>query len=629
MGNKLRNFCCMIAVAISANSAAAANDTATAQELLNKLGLNAGPVDGALGPRTNRAIDRFYFEIGAVFDGEIDAQDIINLEVAASNYRHFGNRDWLPHIRSELHDLEIKTAPFAYINEDLVSALVAEQQFSEPNLGMHPIGDPPNVEWVNKPMDADCLTVLRDMSPPDMSRWDAPLYAQNCNYHYRLKMFDGGIDALQTIMDHWASQPLGTYDLEPNGDDSYFKSTLMASVGTTYALFYDQFRNHSSIDRFIIDWMLNNQTIVGNETCPFSEPESFTPDRYYVDACGSNHWRLSVANIALGLRLENRQLFIAGVKHLEINLSMYDANGIFTPYATRGWDSPGYAIDNNEYISSIALMLSEVGVNLYDLKIHDGRDIGTLIEGHNAWLTDPSLAERYIIASSTCNGGTCTRIGSIVELGPLDQWKIDRQFEDFDILLRSFHYQVTLNEEDPVDLARAFPNDRGNGLPSMYVWGQTSAFPFIYASLEYFDALERYLEPEVRIDLSDVPLELSTMECSFEIRRKLSGEADVNKIAMGQLATSEGRVTISEIEIRAGEMPDPRLVIDTAVLYLARDGRIIGDLAVYTMFGSDRIDVIRLGERFIPSESKLGLVGTHLANVDNSIEVYLIVTGCN
>jgi hypothetical protein len=628
----MRNLLGILAIVISASSAAAGNDTATAQELLNKLGLNAGPVDGAWGPKTDRAMHRFYSEIGAVYDDELDAQDIVNLEIATSYYRHFGNRDWLPQIRSELHDLEIKSAPFSYINEELIAALVGEQQFSEPNLGNHPIGEPPNVEWVQRPMDADCATVLRDMSPPDMSRWDAPLYAQNCNYNYRLKMFDGGIDALQDIMDHWASQPLGAFDLEPNGDDSYFKSTLMASVGTSYALFYDQFKNHESIDLFITDWMLNNQTIVGKETCPFSTPESYTPYRYIVDSCGSNHWRLAVANIALGLRLENRQLFIAGVKHLEINLSMYDADGIFTPYATRGWDSPGYAIDNNEYISSIALMLSEVGVNLYDLKIHDGRDIGSLIDGHNAWLTDPILAEKYIIAFPTCNGGTCTQIGSMKDLGPLDQWKIDRQFEDFDILLRSFHYQVVSNGADPVDLARIYPRDRENGLPKMYVWGQTSAFPFIFASLEYFDELERYLAPKPPEPFypEGIPLDLVNLECGFEIRRKLINEAEENRSASGRLTTNEGRVEISDIEIGVGENPNPNFVMDTAELFLAEDGRIIGGLAVYTMFGNDRIDVIRLGTSFVPFKNKaqLGPQGTHLAFVDETIEISLVAKGC-
>jgi hypothetical protein len=626
----MRQFCAAVAVAVCATSAVADSNTATAQHLLNQLGLAAGPVDGSWGPRTGRAIDRFYAELGAVYDGSLDAQDISELEAAAATYRHFGNRDWSPEIRSDLHDIDISTAPFDYISDNLIASLVPFQQFSEPDLGMHPVGEPPDVEWVRRPMDVDCLTVLRDMSPPDMSRWDAPLYAQNCNYHYRQKIFGGGIDAFQEILDHWAAQPLGIYDLEPNGDDFYFKATLMAQVGTTYALFYDLFNNHAAIDSFITDWMLNNQTFVGEGTCPFSAPESFTPDRgYVVGSCGSNHWRSSVVNVALGLRLGDRQLFIAGVKHLEINLSMYDVDGIFTPYATRGWDSPGYAVDNNEYITSIALMLAEVDVNLYDLKIHDGRDIGALIEGHNAWLTDPSLAERYFIGSDTCNGGSCTRLDSMAALGPLDQWKVDRQFEDFDILLRSFHYQVTEKELDPIDLARMYPSDRGGSLPGMYVWGQTSAFPYIYATLERLDALEGYLEPESAVlDVSDVPLDMTNMECGFEMRRKLSGESQDIGIASGSIVASDGRVTISMIDIRTGKTPDVEMVMEEADLYLAQNGRIIGDFPVYTMHGNDRIDVVRFGSDFDPLLAGVGPQGNHHFNIDDSIHISLVITEC-
>jgi len=473
------------------------NKIIEAQKLLNKLNLNAGLIDGRWGKKTENAIKRFYYEIGSNFDGQIDQKEIADLKTASLTYRNFGNKDWAPEIRTKLHDITSPKANFSYINQDLISALTRFQleKSSVPNLGFHPVGDPPNVKWVKKPMDMDCKLVLKNMEPPDMSRWDAPLYAQNCNYYYRQRLFSGGINDLQEIFNYWSSQPMGTYDLQPNGDDEYFKSTLMASLITTYALFYEKFSNNDKIDRLFFDWLINNQTLIGKKVCPFIAPETFTPEIYIVDSCGSNHWRLAVANYALGLRIGKKQLLITGAKHLEINLSMYDENGIFTPYATRGWDSPGYAIDNNEYITSIALMLSEININLYDIKIHDGRKIRTLIKGHNAWLTDPFLAKKYIIGSKTCNGGICTKSKSLEDFGTLEQWKIDRQFESFDIALRSFHYETTENDIDPIDLVKQYPIDRSNNLPPLYVWGQTSSFPFIFATLESLGLLNKYLNP--------------------------------------------------------------------------------------------------------------------------------------
>ena len=614
--------------------------TANVQKLLNNLNLNAGKVDGTWGRKTEIAIQRFYNEIGSNFDGQIDLGEIADLEAANANYRNFGNKDWSPLIRTKLHDIKNLKASFTYINENLVNALIPYQLDADtlPNLGFHPIGDPPNVKWVKKPMDMDCTLVLKNMSPPDMSRWDAPLYAQNCNYYYRQNLFSGGAEVLQEIFDYWAEQPDGTFDLQPNGNDQYFKSTLMSSLATTYALFYDKFSNNQKIDVFLSDWMLNNQTLIGRKTCPFDAPETFTSSIFNVDSCGSNHWRLAVANFALGLRLANKQLIISGVKHLEINLSMYDMDGIFTPYATRGWDSPGYAIDNNEYISSIALMLSEVGIDLYEMKIHDGRKVRELVKNHNAWLTNPALAEHYIVSSSTCNGGTCTEFKSLKDFGPLKQWKIDRQFEDFDILLRNFYYEITENGMDPIALVNLFPRNRSDQLPNMYVWGQTSSFPFIFATLESLGLLNEYLSPpEVQVDINKKEvdqevknLELSEeqLECNISILRNLDDGQNETKIGHAIMTTTNGSVELSKLELRTGTKDYLNTISDEAELYLSKDGKIVGRILLPTMFGNNRLDILNFGSNFIPMIGGIGPEGRHSYQVEPGLDISIFVEWC-
>ena len=614
--------------------------TANVQKLLNNLNLNAGKVDGTWGRKTEIAIQRFYNEIGSNFDGQIDLGEIADLEAANANYRNFGNKDWSPLIRTKLHDIKNLKASFTYINENLVNALIPYQLDADtlPNLGFHPIGDPPNVKWVKKPMDMDCTLVLKNMSPPDMSRWDAPLYAQNCNYYYRQNLFSGGAEVLQEIFDYWAEQPDGTFDLQPNGNDQYFKSTLMSSLATTYALFYDKFSNNQKIDVFLSDWMLNNQTLIGRKTCPFDAPETFTSSIFNVDSCGSNHWRLAVANFALGLRLANKQLIISGVKHLEINLSMYDMDGIFTPYATRGWDSPGYAIDNNEYISSIALMLSEVGIDLYEMKIYDGRKVRELVKNHNAWLTNPALAEHYIVSSSTCNGGTCTEFKSLKDFGPLKQWKIDRQFEDFDILLRNFYYEITENGMDPIALVNLFPRNRSDQLPNMYVWGQTSSFPFIFATLESLGLLNEYLSPpEVQVDINkkevdqevkNLELSKEQLECNISILRNLDDGQNEMKIGHAIMTTTNGSVELSKLELRTGTKDYLNTISDEAELYLSKDGKIVGRILLPTMFGNNRLDILNFGSNFIPMIGGSGPEGRHSYQVEPGLDISIFVEWC-
>ena len=54
----------------------------TAQRMLNQLGYNAGPVDGAYGEKTRAALERFYAQSGSKFDGNLDANEIADLRNA-------------------------------------------------------------------------------------------------------------------------------------------------------------------------------------------------------------------------------------------------------------------------------------------------------------------------------------------------------------------------------------------------------------------------------------------------------------------------------------------------------------------------------------------------------------------
>ena len=73
---------------------------------------------------------------------------------------------------------------------------------------------------------------------------------------------------------------------------------------------------------------------------------------------------------------------------------MYDEDGIFVPYASKGWDA---VIDNDEYISALALLFNDIDFDLYQLKVKNGQTVGDPSTiGHTNWLETPSIAEKYI-----------------------------------------------------------------------------------------------------------------------------------------------------------------------------------------------------------------------------------------
>jgi len=54
----------------------------TTQRMLNQLGYNAGPVDGAYGKKTRSALEIFYSENGGSYDGKLDANELQDLQQA-------------------------------------------------------------------------------------------------------------------------------------------------------------------------------------------------------------------------------------------------------------------------------------------------------------------------------------------------------------------------------------------------------------------------------------------------------------------------------------------------------------------------------------------------------------------
>ncbi|MDA9235660.1 peptidoglycan-binding protein [bacterium] len=59
-----------------------ANSVAKSQRMLNQLGYNAGPIDGAYGGKTRGALEKFYADNGSLYDGKLDANEVADLTAA-------------------------------------------------------------------------------------------------------------------------------------------------------------------------------------------------------------------------------------------------------------------------------------------------------------------------------------------------------------------------------------------------------------------------------------------------------------------------------------------------------------------------------------------------------------------
>ena len=561
-----------------------------------------------------------------------------------------GNSNWHPSIKTELHNTDITRASFQYVDEVLEHALALFKLDEVPNAGLNVIGE--SIDTDMEIPAVDCVKYLKNMASAFPKRHDDPAQVQRCNYFYRTNFFNGGREVFQEVLDHWAEQGHKVYNINyksgdpsssmaENANDIYSRQVTVAQISTTYALLYNHFNNHQAINEFLINWSLENQsnTKTGVPHCPFDNPPSFAKNYlknpYKRDGCGSNVWRGSVAKIALGLQLNNNDLFIAGVKQFEINMSMYDENGIFVPYANRGWDSPGYAADNDEFINAIAIMLEDLGVDLYQVRVKDQTTVAELMRGHREWLNDPKKAQHYILGTLTSNGGVSVAFKNFKQAGPLDKWKEDKAFDEVELNLRVFHF-LAKNADDKVLLNAISSKNAVSGLPVNHAWGQKSGFPVILATLSRRNLLRSWLdkisEPFTGdVDQDDLlkgskPLK-GEFTCSVQIRRYLQNESGIS--ARSQIQIKNGRIQFLETEWSTGDQTADRNLLRKNAKLIITDGmKLNGYLPVYIWVGGPDQKTLVLREELVQTNKSKSPNGEVRVKIRDGLEFGIEISKC-
>lgn len=431
--------------------------TFKAQSILNYLSYPAGTEDGLWGGNTEKAIQQFSSDMGFRYSGQLDDQFISLLERAYSDksgeFPLFGSKgvnlplkmprtpvpngatDWTELLKTELHDLnidQIKFEPIQWHNY-LQATNTAD---SDDNYTLAMIKG------------ADCISMNYDfhynleLETPEPYAW--------CNYLLRRYLPKVGPSALQSIFNHWSEKSIEDYSPNYRSDtNSYILQQHYAHLVTTYALFYDQFNNHESIDKWLIEWGIKyeNTRTMNNNNCPYHDPFLMKADKIKdgkfksAAACGSQKWRGSIARIALGLQTKNKDIYLSGVRQLETLLGMFDKNGIYVHYATRGWDSLGYMADVPNYLADLALLFENIGFDLYAMKTNSGFSVGELVANTNDFLKNPQNYTSYFEGTRNERPDEQPKyFGKIADYGGVDQWRRERSSTDKEIILRSFHY---------------------------------------------------------------------------------------------------------------------------------------------------------------------------------------------
>lgn len=219
----------------------------------------------------------------------------------------------------------------------------------------------------------------------------------------------GETSPIRDVLLSWATKQKPTFDIYQNdfNPDHYDAIALLSVFSSFYAVKYDEFSftqdERLAVDKFIQDEMLNIPIdVVGEPKNQFfcdprkhkiiGKKQSPRPD---INTCGSNRWKVTIAQLLVSLRFGNQELFSKGVYNTRFKLALFDDEGIYVTWATRGalaWD---YSHDVTTMLSLLTEIYNSVGYDFLNHKNDNGLLVHQLFAKQFEIVDNVAILEKY------------------------------------------------------------------------------------------------------------------------------------------------------------------------------------------------------------------------------------------
>jgi len=238
---------------------------------------------------------------------------------------------------------------------------------------------------------------------------------QGCldKFIYSTQDSTGTPDYIKEILLHWAKTdavfiPNGVKG-ENWGNYVYEAVQSWSSFGSYYATFYDEF-NYSDTERKIVDAYIKDKllnldtrnltTSSHGTTC---DPDNLKrtvegqfSNKIDPNSCGSSVWKTTLAQLLVGLRLNDKALFKKGVENTKYQLSFFDDTGIFTTWAIKGSASYQYTSSVPVMLGGLTEIYASVGYDFMEHKLRNGLSVKELMDRQYELFLDPHILDSYV-----------------------------------------------------------------------------------------------------------------------------------------------------------------------------------------------------------------------------------------
>jgi len=241
---------------------------------------------------------------------------------------------------------------------------------------------------------------------------------QGCldRFIYSTQNSAGTPDYMKEILLHWAKTdavfiPSAVRD-EYWGNYVYEAVQSWSSFGSYYGTFYDEF-NYSDSERKIVDTYIKNKllnldtrnltTSAHGSAC---DPDNLNrtvegqiqrnSGKIDPNSCGSSVWKTTLAQLLVGLRLNDEALFKKGVENTKYQLSFFDDTGIFTTWALKGANAYHYSSSVPIMLGGLTEIYASIGYDFMEHKLRNGLSVKELMDRQYEIFLDPHILDGYV-----------------------------------------------------------------------------------------------------------------------------------------------------------------------------------------------------------------------------------------
>jgi hypothetical protein len=327
-------------------------------------------------------------------------------------------KNWQPIKNQKVFDQERKAVKSGMIRKGHSSQykLFAEQCFEI----MYHFNDSLMYFWKNQ-------KTLEKLSSVDGNTSDFKPNVANClGYYANLPGVLGETPKeMMQLLEMWAEED--TFSLPKNRADKSYNTTIYGKIGTLtvlatyYALYYDEFQ-YSTVQRELVDgylttFLLNVNTRAriksGSKQCDPARLSSLAKDQINdtVDgnSCGSTVWKTIVAQLLLGLRLNNEAVFKKGIANTQYQLNFFDKEGTFVTWANKGASSMQYTGDLPTFLGLLTETFATIDYDFMSHKIPNGLSIKQVMDRQVDIHQDHKLIWKYAKTQRSTYKGVATK----------------------------------------------------------------------------------------------------------------------------------------------------------------------------------------------------------------------------